>query len=120
MTSSENDVITRTLGASAGGKTAEKIPVTYHFVISIELELAKLIVLIIGQAVSGANFCVSCAHLCLNRNKIHTQNKSNEIVFAQTARNTPFEKNDFVTLVFSTYTIICPIYISKISDLYIR
>ena len=27
------DVITRTLGASVGGKAAEKISVTYHFVI---------------------------------------------------------------------------------------
>ena len=39
----------------------------------------------------------------LNRNKTHTQNKSDKIVFAQTASHTPFEKNDFVTLVFSAY-----------------
>ena len=39
----------------------------------------------------------------LNRNKIHTQNKSDKIGFAQTARRTPFKENDFVTLVFSTY-----------------
>ena len=34
MTHSKNDVIIQTLGASAGGKAAEKISVTYHFVIS--------------------------------------------------------------------------------------
>ena len=33
MTSQQNDVIIRTLRASAGGKAAEKFPVTHHFVI---------------------------------------------------------------------------------------
>ena len=34
MTSQQNDVIIRSLKASAGGTAAEKISVTYHFVIS--------------------------------------------------------------------------------------
>ena len=33
-TNESYDVITQTLGASAGGNAAEKISVTYHFVIS--------------------------------------------------------------------------------------
>ena len=40
----------------------------------------------------------------LSRTKIHAQNKSDKIVFFQTARHTPFgKKNNFVTPVFRAY-----------------
>ena len=57
----------------------------------------------------------------ISRTKIHAQNKSDKIVFFQTARHTPFGKKTILWPLFFEliWTIISSIYTSEISDLYI-